>query len=448
MGPVPDEIDAVDLKVDGALPPELDGRYFRNGSNPLPGDHPGHDFIGQGMIHGVRLSGGKAAWYRNRWVKTPTMRGAHIVNSDGTWNLTASIANTSVLRYDGAIFALVETAVPYAISAELETVGPYDFCGALKTPMTAHPKRDAATGELYFFGYSLRPPFVTYHVASPDGRLLRSEQVGVTGPIMMHDFAITEHYALFLDLPVVFDRALAGKRGMPFRWSEEYPPRIGIMPRSGGGVRWIPVEPRYAFHVANAHEDPDGRIVLEGVAYDRDAFESIWERLGGLSASSGAGGPHASSHSVLYRWVIEPSGTLVSEGAIDDLGIEFPTIDRGRTGLSNRYAYAVHQPFGTDRTGSAIVKYDRVTGRRDAYEVGEGWIPGEALFVAAAGATSEDEGWLISIVTHATADAAQLVVNDATHLSAPPVAVVHLPRRVPEGFHGEWIPETSPAGVI
>jgi carotenoid cleavage dioxygenase len=139
------------------------------------------------------------------------MHGARSVNPDGTWNLTASVANTSVLRYDDAIFALVESALPYAITADLDTVGPYDFNGALKTAMTAHPKRDPATGELHFFGYSLVPPFVTYHLASADGRLLRSVPIGVTGPIMMHDFAITEHYVIWLDLPVVFDMKLASR---------------------------------------------------------------------------------------------------------------------------------------------------------------------------------------------------------------------------------------------
>ena len=55
LAPVPDEIDAVDLPVDGALPPELTGRYLRNGPNPLPGEPSRHWFTGHGMVHGVRL---------------------------------------------------------------------------------------------------------------------------------------------------------------------------------------------------------------------------------------------------------------------------------------------------------------------------------------------------------------------------------------------------------
>src|SRR3954462_2510439 len=90
LAPVPDEIDAVDLPVEGALPPELAGRYFRNGPNPRPGDQPAHWFLGRGMLHGVRLVDGRAEWYRNRWV-----------DAEGE-------PNTSVLEHADRLFALVE----------------------------------------------------------------------------------------------------------------------------------------------------------------------------------------------------------------------------------------------------------------------------------------------------------------------------------------------------
>ena len=255
------------------------------------------------MLHGVRLSNGRARWYRNRWVKTPLLHGARPYGADGSRDLTASTANTSVLLYNDALFALVENCLPFAVTTELDTVGAYDFQGALKTPMTAHPKRDTATGDLHFFGYDVRPPFVVYHVASTDGRLLRSEPITVTGPTMMHDFGLTEHYVVWLDLPVAFDGELAMHRRLPYRWSDTYPPRIGIMPRSGGNadIRWVNVDQSYAFHLANAHEDASGRINIDAVRYDGNAFNTTWEALGGVSSLNPEHPLMPVSGSTLYR---------------------------------------------------------------------------------------------------------------------------------------------------
>ena len=441
MGPVPDEIEAFDLKVEGALPPELDGLYVRNGANPLPGTDPGHSFTGHGMVHGVRLNRGHAAWYRNKWVQTPALHGARPVRADGTRDLTASTANTSVLGYDGKIFALVENCLPFALTDNLDTVGQYDFGGTLKGPMTAHPKLDPVTRRLHFFGYDFRPPFLQYHVATADGRILRSVPISVTGPTMMHDFAVTEHYIAWLDMPVVFDLSRIGKPGMAYRWSDDYPTRIGVMPHdsSDADVRWFVVQPGYAFHVGNAHEDTQGRIVLEAVNYDRTSFNSLWKELGGYSVLSDSDTKKKPVGGAFYRWTLDPATGQVSEAALDDLAVEFPTISAAKAGRPNRFTYAVNTPLLTERDGARIVKYDTQTGARAEHELGRDWVPGEAIFVPAQQSSAEDHGWLVSIVTHANADRANLLVQDASDPQLKPVAAVALPRRVPGGFHGAWI---------
>ncbi len=63
FAPVADEVSAENLEVEGAIPPGLRGLYLRNGANPVTG-YSEHWFLGQGMLHGVRLEEGKAAWYR------------------------------------------------------------------------------------------------------------------------------------------------------------------------------------------------------------------------------------------------------------------------------------------------------------------------------------------------------------------------------------------------
>ena len=422
LAPVPDEIDAYDLPVEGALPPELTGRYFRNGPNPAPGDTTAHWFIGDGMVHGIRLRDGRAEWYRNRWVRTPRFTdGAPFRRDDGTIDRTAVSANTHVIAHAGRIMALVESGFPYELTPELATVGPQDFDGRLTTAMTAHPKRDPRTGELLFFGYRFAPPYLTYHRLSAAGELVESRVVEVGGPTMMHDFAITEHYVVWLDLPVVFDPKLLG--GMPYRWDPDYRARLGVMPRAGGAVRWFDVDPCYVFHVGNAYEDTAGRVVLDAVRYAPEDFGAIWSGMGGGDSADGAGAGR------LHRWVLDTVLGRVTETRCDDRGVEFPTHDEQRTGLPSRFLYAAGD--------SSIVKYDVGRGDSVTHELGAEFAPGEAVFVPAADARGEDEGWLLTISSDRAGHGSELLVLDATDLSR--TASVRLPRRVPAGFHGSWI---------
>ncbi|MFT3804344.1 MAG: carotenoid oxygenase family protein [Burkholderiaceae bacterium] len=444
MAPVADEIESTDLEVEGHLPPELSGTYVRNGSNPMPGTDPGHDFTGQGMLHGVRLDGGRALWYRNRWVRTPAMLGAQVRQPDNSMRYENSLANTSVASFDGKVLALVENAYPYEVTPDLDTVGVYRFRNdQLSTSITAHTKLDPTSGELHFYSYS-PSPFISYHVATPDGFIRHSQTIPVPGPTMMHDFALTERHVLFLDMPVIFDKTLAAGTPyrFPYRWDDAYRSRIGVLPRSrpDAQVRWYEIEPGYAFHVANAYEDGHGRIVLDAVNYDRQAFNSLWAGIGGVSVLKGVDARQPLRGGSMYRWVIDPRSERVSEQRLDDLEVEFPVIHPGRIGRAYRYAYSAAAQLAVPSQGSFYARNDMKTGERQVYRLDDGWIPGEASFVPASGACAEEEGWLLTLVTHARDDAARLLVLDASRLESGPVATVKLPRRVPIGFHGAWIP--------
>jgi carotenoid cleavage dioxygenase-like enzyme len=435
LAPVPDEISAVDLPVDGALPAELTGRYFRNGPNPRPGEDPGHWFVGHGMLHGVRLREGRAEWYRNRWVRTGALEGRPFLGPEG-FDRTAVVANTHIVEHGGKLLALVENGFPYQVTPELDTVGPCDFDGRLTTAMTAHPKCDPDTGDLHFFAYSPMAPHLVYHRLSAAGELVTSAEVPGAGPSMMHDFAITDRHAVFLDLPVVFRMDLVG-RSMPYGWDDAYPARIGVMPLDRPGeVRWIPVDPCYVFHVGGARTEADGRITLDACRYSAAELDAIWGSIGGSTVGAAADAA-ASGSARLHRWTLDPDAGTATETARDDRPVEFPTLDDRLLGRPSRHLYAVSERGSS----AAVVKYDEQTGSVDAHELGPDTVAGEAVFVPAESGTAEDDGWLLTITTRRDGSASQLLVLDATDVGGAPVAAVTLPRGVPAGFHGSWIPD-------
>lgn len=422
FAPVADELTEFDLPVDGAIPADLNGWYLRNGPNPRQAG--AHWFTGDGMIHGVRIEGGRAKWYRNRWVRTDTFDAdVPLYNADGTRNLRSSVANTHVVSHAGKTLALVESALPYEITNDLETLGAYDFGGKLVDSMTAHPKICPTTGELHFFGYgNIFTPHVTYHRADANGELTINRPLEVPGLTMMHDFALTAEHVVFMDLPITFnvDVAMRGNGDMPYRWDDAYGARLGVMRRDDpfGDVRWFDIDPCYVFHVANAY-DSDNSIVLQAVRYPE-----LWRDSGGFDTDG-----------VLWSWTIDLQNGKVRERQLDDRAVEFPRIDDRLATLPARYAVAVGD--------ARLVRYDLTTG--DAVEHSFGNVaspggPGEAVFVPQPGPADESSGWYIGYVYDPVRDGSDLVILDASDFAGPPVARVKLPQRVPYGFHGNWLP--------
>src|SRR5258708_6721413 len=126
----------------------------------------------------------------------------------------------------------------------------------------------------------------------------------------------------------------------------------------------------------------------------------------------------------------------------DRLG-EFPRINERHTGRRHNLSYAI----GGEVTEAAvafgsIVKHDNRTGRSAVLEMEHGRVPSEAIFVPAANAVNEDDGWLLSFVYEPQRDASDLVIVDASRLAVQ--AVIELPARVPFGFHGTWV-DADPA---
>jgi carotenoid cleavage dioxygenase-like enzyme len=435
FAPVREEVVAFDLPVTGALPGELAGRYLRNGPNPIgPVDlRTHHWFVGTGMVHGVRLRDGRAEWYRNRFV-----RGDEVAATKGLPPLPGprhpmfggASPNTNVIGHAGTTWALVESGgLPVELDDELESVRYVDFDGAWPGSFSAHPKRDPVTGDLHLVAYYWEWDHVKYIVVGVDGSIRKVVDVPVPGPIMVHDVGITDSSIVIFDLPVTFQlEALTEGYPFPYRWDPDHQPRVGVLPREGGAgdVRWADVEPCYVFHPLNAYDLPDGRVVVD-VARHPKMFATDFN------------GPDEGPPT-LDRWTIDPGTGKVLEERFDDRGQEFPRVDERRVGKPHRYGYCATFEAGPITHG-ALVKHDFERGTSTTHDYGDGRASGEGVFVPRSDDAGEDDGWVMSMLYDAPTDRSDLVVLDARDFGGDPVATVHLPQRVPFGFHGNWIPD-------
>ncbi len=288
-GPVRDEIDAPNCTVLGEIPAGLRGSFVRNGPNPLFEPIGRYNVLdGDGMLHDLTITDAGVS-YRNRWIRSRGLaaelaHGAAVYPGLGNVmefpgrELTGDAgpvknpANTHIIEHAGRRLALWEGGLPTEVTPALETVGEYDFGGRLRGAMTAHPRLDPRTGEMLMFGYSLFEPYLRYHEVDPDGTLAHSIEIDLPAPVMMHDLVMTEHHAVFLDSPFVFDIANLGK-GPLVRWMPDHGARIGVLPRRGAAneIRWFEIEPGHVQHFWSGWE-VGNRIEFHGSRYDDPDF--------------------------------------------------------------------------------------------------------------------------------------------------------------------------------
>lgn len=430
--PMTQELTLDELEVIGAIPRELDGRYLRIGPNPVRPDPKGyHWFSGDGMVHGLALRDGKALWYRNRWIRSNAVAAATgLPPAPGPRHIFDTV-NTNVVGIAGRTWALVEAgSYPVTLSDTLEDQAYERFGDTLNGSFTAHPHMDPLTGE--FHGICYEGPNMTtirHVVVSKEGRVTRELPIKVEHGPSIHDCAITKRYAIILDLPVTFSmQAMMGGHKFPYRWNPEHKSRIGLLPRTGGAedIVWIDCPPVYIFHVANAYDDANGKVV-----FDACVFETMF--------AGETGGPNGRSLG-LQRWTIDPASKAIDVRTIDATPQEFPRPDERFFGQPYRYAFTMVLPDGDFAIANTkLLKHDLTTGAREVHEFGARRHPGEFVFVPRRADAPEGDGWMVGLVVDMSDDTTELVILDATKFGDEPVARVKIPHRVPPGFHGNWV---------
>lgn len=452
MTPTSQELDVASCKVTGEIPSNLRGKFVQNGPNPRfepLGRY--HMFDGDGMLHAIDFEDGRVS-YKNRWIRTPMLQAemkAGRALYPGLANLMdfpdpdlvgdagpiKNPANTHIVKHAGKLLALYETGMPVEIADDLETLGIRDFDGKLPGGITAHPRIDPETQEMFFFAYSPFPPYLRYFAADAEGNLVHSIELSIPAPTMIHDFLITDEHAVFLDSPVVFNMEAATDGGPMVKYSPENGTRLGVIPRYGqpDDITWYEIENGHVQHFWNAwHEN--GVVELSGTFNSNPQFgmDTGDEDVESSSASAQAG--------VATRFKIDLAKGEASVERFDDLEGDFCRFNDDMNGTRTRHHYM--GAFRDDRSVigqfDTVVKYDDQTNARETWFSGRGHHIGEAAFAPDPSRSGEDDGWLLFTDHDHAENTTDVCVMDAQNVEAGPIARVHMPQKLPFGFHVNW----------
>ena len=410
------------------------------------------------MTSTVRPCARSKASYRNRWIETQALQEEKAagralwkglkepVRTDRPDEPLKNTSNTDVKYHAGRLISMwYRSGMPYALDPEtLETLGTADFDGAIAR-ISAHSRPDEHTGELMFFDYDVKPPYMTYGVIGPDRQLKHKIDIPLPGPSLPHDMAVTENYTILHDFPLKPDpEALASGR-YKVRFFADQPTRFAVVPRHGQAseIRWFTAKPAYMLHVVNAWEEGD-EVVMLGTPYrlhpgaDGQPDAERLEKTIRLRQRD----------FLLYEWRFNLKTGQTQERVIDDaLNTEFPVINGAYQGRKNRYSYHVLFPQGgnAEPRFPGLVKYDLGTGGYVAFSAGPRYFYNEPGFAPRDNSQSEDDGYLVGLVWNPVDERSEIQIFDCkgARLAEGPVARILLPRRVPHGFHATFVSQKT-----
>ena len=458
--PVRSETDARDLEVTfGAIPPELNGAWFRCGPEWQYPNMAGEEIFidGEGMAHVLRFENCHVD-YRSRWVHTQrfelqakarrSLFGRYrnrYTNDPSVTGASMGTANTNLVWHAGKLLAMKEDDLPYELDPDtLETLGKYDYSGAVKAvSMSAHPKVDWITNELLTFSYQAKGDATTdvvFYVIGADGRVKNEIWFDMPWPAMVHDFAVTPTHAVFPFFPMMTDLEVI-KRGGPFyQYHPDKPTMVAVVPRDGTAedIRWFTGPTTTAGHMLNAVVH-GSKVELDLCLYQGNCFPFFPTDKGEATTPVPP---------ILTRLTMDLDSNAgeFTQKVLLQSPCEMPRTDDRYQGRPYRYGFMICMRGGDGSSG--VGRLDLETGQLTTWAPGPNSGVQEPQFVPRRPDAPEGDGWLLVLVNRLDQNRSDLAILDTQKLEAGPVAIARLPTRVRSTFHGAWAPaETLKTGL-
>ena len=454
------EMDVHDCEIEGKIPADLSGAFYRVGPDPQYPMRKGNiPFDGEGHVSMYRIQNGRVN-YRSRFVRNerylaqekagralfPMYRNPYL-DDPSVKGLSRSTANTHIIHHRDLLLALKEDSPPSAMDLlTLETRVPnYTFDGTLPSrTFTAHPKLDSRTGNMVAFGYEADghgSDAITVFEYSPQGKLLWNATVHQPYVCALHDFAVTDNFIAFFLMPLTIDQAQMQRGGIHWSWDGTQPSWFGYMRRGGDGsdMRWIKGPTRGMFHVMGCFDDGKRLYVdaplsksnlvpfmpqRDGSAFDPMAALAYMTRV---SVDTTRRNPRDYAMEKMYPH----SGTLPRQ---DD---RYNTVDY-------RYGYLpcpdpAGNPLGYN---NCLARFDHRTHEVRLYKDKPETVVSEFVFAPRAEKSAEGAGYLVGVVTRLDQGGRRdMLIFDAERPDEGPLATVYLPVPIVGQVHGWWVPE-------
>ncbi|KZM18849.1 uncharacterized protein EKO05_0006636 [Ascochyta rabiei] len=464
------EVELEEMEIEGTIPKELDGTYYRVMQDPYYdrdsylGGAKTIPFDGDGSISAFRIKDGKVS-YKQKYVLTERlvaerkagkalfgMLQSPFSHHPCVRSVIDNLANTNVIVHAGKLLALAEQGPAYELEPNsLRTIGHEPFPGEISPnlPFTAHPHVDPATGELLAFGYNLHgllSPDLSVYSIDKNGKKNWQRDFKFDGIVgMVHDCAITQNYVVLMMMPFNVDFTDIEKEGNhQWYYDEKMPTWFAVVPRDESkSVRWFKHKNCMPVHSGASWEE-DGKIYFDATVASHNAFHFLPCKSGDKRI------PNLDPADITVNYVkfcIDPesdSDEMPLGEVLLEVPCEFPRIDERFLTEKTRYTFL--DCFRPDVAAeknlynglNTLARYDYSTGKTDFCIPSENCLVQEPAFSPRTPDAPEGDGFLITMIDNIETGRNEIIILD-TRKFEEIVARIILPFRLRSAVHGNWV---------